>query len=434
MLVGRSSGCARCASPTCGRWPRGSTTATAAGSRPADPSARGRERRARGSDVRTSGGASADVAISLIDGSRIEVAARRSRSSDVERARASWSARALAPRLAGEAKSYAERLFKFPRIRELNSDEASRARAEPARERGIEIEAPDAIASPVVEFTQGYPYFIQELRERRLGHRGRILRSRSRTWRQRERPSRRSWTRASSACAPSGRRSSSWITCGRWPSSAISPRRPSRLPSCSAALREARADPVTADREGSALHAGLRQGSVRRSRSSTVYATLATHGGAAMSVDTAARILDAACDLIAQDGIDEVRIARWRIAPAPPPRSSTTTSRPARSCSSRPSSTPSSGPGTTASATRIAGPPRRTAAEGLAAAIRESLPFPASEREWVLWVELWLRAVREPDLRPVAARLCDDATRRWSSTAGLIHAGPVESGEFEVAG
>jgi len=64
------------------------------------------------------------------------------------------------PRLAGEAKSYAERLFKFPRIRELNTEEASRALAEPARERGIEIE-PDAIAS-VVEFTQGYPYFIQE--------------------------------------------------------------------------------------------------------------------------------------------------------------------------------------------------------------------------------------------------------------------------------
>ncbi len=30
---------------------------------------------------------------------------------------------------------------------------------------------------------------------------------------------------------------------------------------------------------------------------------------------------------------------------------------------------------------------------------------PALERDWVLWVELWLRAVRHPELRPVAEEL-----------------------------
>ena len=44
----------------------------------------------------------------------------------------------------------------------------------------------------------------------------------------------------------------------------------------------------------------------------------------------------------------------------------------------------------------------------------------------MLWVELWLRAVREPGLRPVAARLYE-RYRSWM--AALIRAG-VESGEF----
>ena len=47
-----------------------------------------------------------------------------------------------------------------------------------------------------------------------------------------------------------------------------------------------------------------------------------------------------------------------------------------------------------------------TATAALAAAIEECLPRPGRlERDWVLWVELWLRAAREPDLRPLAASL-----------------------------
>src|SRR4029078_1043631 len=57
----------------------------------------------------------------------------------------------------------------------------------------------------------------------------------------------------------------------------------------------------------------------------------------------------------------------------------------------------------------------------------ECVPDPAPPPgEWLLWGELWLRAVREPGLRPVAARLYE-RYRRWMEA--LIQAG-VESGEF----
>lgn len=64
------------------------------------------------------------------------------------------------PRLAGEAKSYAERLFKFPQIGRLSAEQARIALAEPAKRLGVEFE-PDALAA-AVGFTEGYPYFLQE--------------------------------------------------------------------------------------------------------------------------------------------------------------------------------------------------------------------------------------------------------------------------------
>jgi hypothetical protein len=64
------------------------------------------------------------------------------------------------PRLAGEAKSYAERLFKFPVIGRLDREDAIRALREPAAARSVEIE-PSAAAA-VASYTDGYPYFIQE--------------------------------------------------------------------------------------------------------------------------------------------------------------------------------------------------------------------------------------------------------------------------------
>ncbi len=63
--------------------------------------------------------------------------------------------------LAGDAKSYAERLFKFPTISNLSTQDAHRALAEPARAEGVEY---DGLAlAAAVELTGGYPYFVQEL-------------------------------------------------------------------------------------------------------------------------------------------------------------------------------------------------------------------------------------------------------------------------------
>jgi hypothetical protein len=62
--------------------------------------------------------------------------------------------------LAGEAKSYAERLFDFPEIGSLGDDDARTALAAPAEASGaaIDREALDIM----VERAHGYPYFLQE--------------------------------------------------------------------------------------------------------------------------------------------------------------------------------------------------------------------------------------------------------------------------------
>ena len=64
------------------------------------------------------------------------------------------------PRLAGEAKSYAERLFTFPRIGRLSEDAATAALILPAREEGVEYE--DEALARILELSEAYPYFLQE--------------------------------------------------------------------------------------------------------------------------------------------------------------------------------------------------------------------------------------------------------------------------------
>jgi hypothetical protein len=64
------------------------------------------------------------------------------------------------PRLAGEAKSYSERLFRFVPIGELEPEDARAALALPAEELGVAY-AEDALLA-MVDYTQGYPYFLQE--------------------------------------------------------------------------------------------------------------------------------------------------------------------------------------------------------------------------------------------------------------------------------
>jgi hypothetical protein len=64
------------------------------------------------------------------------------------------------PELAGEAKSYAERLFKFPMVGSLPEGEATKAIVDPARENGVDYE-PRAVEE-IVSYSEGYPYFLQE--------------------------------------------------------------------------------------------------------------------------------------------------------------------------------------------------------------------------------------------------------------------------------
>jgi hypothetical protein len=62
--------------------------------------------------------------------------------------------------LAGEAKSYAERLFEFPTIGPLSAEEAERALRKPAADAGVAY-TDDAVGE-ILARTQGYPYFLQE--------------------------------------------------------------------------------------------------------------------------------------------------------------------------------------------------------------------------------------------------------------------------------
>lgn len=62
--------------------------------------------------------------------------------------------------LAGDAKSYAERLFRYPKVDRLADEAAREAIVEPLRRRGVEI-TPGA-AAEIIAATRGYPYFLQE--------------------------------------------------------------------------------------------------------------------------------------------------------------------------------------------------------------------------------------------------------------------------------
>lgn len=64
------------------------------------------------------------------------------------------------PGMAGESKSYAERLFNFPDIGALSAADAAKALRDPARE--AEVEFREDALQEVFRLTHGYPYFIQE--------------------------------------------------------------------------------------------------------------------------------------------------------------------------------------------------------------------------------------------------------------------------------
>lgn len=145
-----------------------------------------------------------------------------------------------------------------------------------------------------------------------------------------------------------------------------------------------------------------------------------------MAEDARERILEAACDLIAAEGIDDVRIAKVAM------RAGASTALVHHYFSTREELLEQA----LLHSFELAGDERFAEGEGegasatakLAAAIEECLPQPGRfERDFVLWVELWLRAARNPELRPFAAQLYE-RYRDWLS--GVIEAG-VQNGEFE---
>lgn len=62
--------------------------------------------------------------------------------------------------LSGDAKSYAERLFRFSTIGPLDNQSAQKAIAEPIRDEDASIS--EAALSEIIHRTEGYPYFLQE--------------------------------------------------------------------------------------------------------------------------------------------------------------------------------------------------------------------------------------------------------------------------------
>ena len=66
----------------------------------------------------------------------------------------------ILPGLAGESRSYAERLFSFPAVGPLPEPDAARALQDPAQAEGVTF-APAALRE-IFNLTQGYPYFLQE--------------------------------------------------------------------------------------------------------------------------------------------------------------------------------------------------------------------------------------------------------------------------------
>lgn len=65
------------------------------------------------------------------------------------------------PELTGEARSYAERLFTFPTIGNLDGPAAAAALVEPVRRQDVDY-TPEAIEL-ALEWTAGYPFYIQQL-------------------------------------------------------------------------------------------------------------------------------------------------------------------------------------------------------------------------------------------------------------------------------
>ncbi len=66
----------------------------------------------------------------------------------------------ILPGLAGESKSYAERLFSFPDVGALSEADSAKALQDPAQAAGVAFD--DDALREIYSLTKGYPYFLQE--------------------------------------------------------------------------------------------------------------------------------------------------------------------------------------------------------------------------------------------------------------------------------
>ena len=147
---------------------------------------------------------------------------------------------------------------------------------------------------------------------------------------------------------------------------------------------------------------------------------------AAARASARTRILDAAVKLIAREGINDVRIARIAM------EAGVSASLLHYHFASRDSLLEEA----LEHSYELAGDIRlgrgeepETASERLMGMIDWCLPAPGSlHDDWMLWVELWLHAARQPELRPTAARLYA-RMHAWFSAA--IEEGEA-GGEFQV--
>ena len=143
---------------------------------------------------------------------------------------------------------------------------------------------------------------------------------------------------------------------------------------------------------------------------------------------TRERILDAACDVIADSGMDDVRIARIAtlagVSPALVHYHFDTRDALVSQALEHSFELVGDVPMSDADVSGW------TAGQRLGWMIDSCLPYAGTgDRDWKLWVELWLRAVRLPALRPVAAQLY---ARYHGWFAETVEEGIV-AGEFREA-
>jgi AcrR family transcriptional regulator len=143
--------------------------------------------------------------------------------------------------------------------------------------------------------------------------------------------------------------------------------------------------------------------------------------------DARERILEAACDVIAEHGIDDVRIARIATVAgvSPPLVHYHFATREALLAEALEHSFELLGDFRTTSADDE----HWSAARRLGWMIDQSLPFAGmGDREWRLWLELWGQAARRQELRAVAARLY----ARYDAWIAEVVEDGIAAGEFSA--